>query len=216
MLVALALAGPARAEESAFPLRYESTSAYVGVVQDRLAWLGYQISPDERAAQRFGHSTLAALRAFERKFDLIETTAVATREWDALKRIAGPVGRLPAACTVSTTICISKPQKLLRFVQAGKVLLTTDARFGIPGQETGNGLFRVRSRSRDHFSSLYETAMPFSLFFNGNQAIHYSSWFARDGYAGGSHGCINLRDRVKAQWVFERSPIGTRVFVDAA
>ena len=56
--------------------------------------------------------------------------------------------------------------------------------------------------------------MPYSLFFNGNQAIHYSPWFRRDGYAGGSHGCINLRDRAKAEWVFERSPVGTTVSVN--
>ena len=204
----------AQGPRTEFPLRFEDHGPLIEVVHKRLSWLGYPIDETELAEQRFGQTSLAGLRAFERKFGLRETTAVTQRAWDDLKRIAGPVGSLPPSCRAGTVICVSKSQLLLRYVRDGKVLLTADARFGVPGEETANGVFRVVSRSRDHVSSAYRTAMPYSLFFNGNQAIHYSPWFRRDGYAGGSHGCINLRDRAKAEWVFERSPVGTTVSVN--
>ena len=36
--------------------------------------------------------------------------------------------------------------------------------------------------------------MPFAMFFSGGQAVHYSPDFAATGYAGASHGCVNIRD----------------------
>ena len=48
---------------------------------------------------------------------------------------------------------------------------------------------------------------------SGGQAIHYSPYFARDGYNGASHGCVNLRDFKAAEWLFDRVPMGTRVHV---
>lgn len=204
---------PAHAEESAFPLRYETASPYVGVVQDRLAWLGYDLAPAEVAEQRLGNTTLRSLRAFQRKFWLDETTMVTTKAWNELRRIAGPIGVLPKACTEVTSICISKSQKLLRFVEDGAVRMATDARFGIPGNETSEGVFAVQRKSRNHFSSRYETSMPFSLFYYRGEAVHYSDFFHRDGYSGGSHGCVNLRERAKARWLFDRTSVGTRVVI---
>ena len=51
------------------------------------------------------------------------------------------------------------------------------------------------------------------MFFSGGQAVHYSPYFARDGYNGGSHGCVNLRDYEGAQWLFDHTPTGSRVVV---
>ena len=43
-------------------------------------------------------------------------------------------------------------------------------------------------------STLYDSSMPFAMFFDGGQAVHYSADFAADGYYGASHGCVNIRD----------------------
>lgn len=197
-----------------FPLRAEDTGAYVDVVQKRLTWLGYSIEPAERQQTRLGASTLSGLHAFQDKFGFPRTPDVNQRTWDRLKSIAGPVGSLPAACTdVDRAICVDRRQMLVRLVERGEVVLTTDARFGILSEATRTGTFRVHFRSEDHFSTIYRTPMPYALFFSGGQAIHYSSWFARDGYAGGSHGCVNLRDREKAAALFRRSPLGTVVHI---
>ena len=93
------------------------------------------------------------------------------------------------------------------------LMTTLDARFGFTGAETREGTFHVTRKSRDHVSSLYRTSMPFAMFFSGGQAVHYSPYFARDGYNGGSHGCVNLRDYDGARWLFDHVPLGTTVYV---
>ena len=46
-------------------------------------------------------------------------------------------------------------------------------------------------------STLYHSPMPYAMFFSGGQAVHYSADFAARGYAGASHGCVNVRDEAK-------------------
>jgi len=55
--------------------------------------------------------------------------------------------------------------------------------------------------------------MPYSMFFSGGQAIHYSSDFARRGYSGASHGCVNTRDYSRMRLLYNRTPVGTRVYI---
>ena len=198
---------------SRLPLRDGARGWRVGHVQERLQWLGYEISAGNLANTRFGESTAAAVRRFQMKFSFAPTGVVGTRTWGLLDDLAGKVGRLPSACVGQTTICIDKTQRLVRLVVKATVRLTLDARFGFVGAATHEGTFRVNSKSRDHVSSLYRTAMPFALFFSGSQAVHYSPYFARDGYNGGSHGCVNLRDYDGARWLFDQVAVGTRVHV---
>ena len=141
-----------------------------------------------------GESTTAAVKEFQAKFGFRPTGVVGPGTYELLDAIAGKVDRLPQGCLGARTICIDKAQRLVRLVEKGKVVLTLDARFGFVGAETREGTFRIQRKSRDHTSSLYRTWMPFALFFSGGQAVHYSPYFARDGYNGGSHGCVNLRD----------------------
>lgn len=195
------------------PLTVGSRGPLVARAQGRLIWLGAEIADQEVEEQRFGPSTRRAVNAFQVKFFGHRHGRVGTGTWHALRRIAGRVGELPEQCQRQRTICVDMNQKLLRLVSDGNVLLTLDARFGMPGYATAQGTFRVQRKSRNHVSSLYRTRMPFALFFNGGQAVHYSPYFHRDGYLGGSHGCINLRDFRAAEWLFDRVPVGTRVFI---
>ena len=57
------------------------------------------------------------------------------------------------------------------------------------------------------------SAMPWSVFFSGGQAVHYSSDFAARGYAGASHGCVNVRDYDRLASLFARVRTGDRVVV---
>ncbi len=195
------------------PLTLGSRGPLVAQAQMRLTWLGAQIDEQEIDEQRYGPSTRRAVGAFQVKFLGQQHGRLGTGTWDALQRVAGRVGELPQQCQREKSICVDMDQKLLRLVSGEDVLLTLDARFGMSGYPTAQGSFRVQRKSRNHVSSLYRTRMPFALFFNGGQAVHYSPYFDRDGYRGGSHGCINLRDIRKAEWLFDRVPVGTRVFV---
>ena len=101
---------------------------------------------------------------------------------------------------------------LLRFCD-GQVVLTLDARFGSAKNPSDNGAFRVTWKSKNHVSSLYHTPMPYAMFYNGGEAVHYSSDFAARGWQGASHGCINIRDKSGIAWLFDQVRVGDKVVV---
>ena len=68
-------------------------------------------------------------------------------------------------------------------------------------------------KSANHKSTALRSSMPYAMFFSGGQAVHYSSDFARRGWRGASHGCVNLRDKAGAAVLFAAVPVGTRVVV---
>lgn len=206
-------AAPELAERTFFPLRPDDRGALIGLLQRRLTWLGTPIDATELAESRMGASTIAAVQTLQGKFAYRATDEVSKETWDTIARLAPRPGSLPKACTAGTVICVDITQRLVRLVRDGAVQLVMDARFGVGSQATRQGSFRIHQRSRDHVSSIYGMAMPYALFFSGDQAIHYSRYFARDGYAGASHGCVNVRDRAKAARLFAAAPLGTRVIV---
>jgi lipoprotein-anchoring transpeptidase ErfK/SrfK len=57
---------------------------------------------------------------------------------------------------------------------------------GRKGFATPPGSFRVSFKNQDHVSSIYDQAMPYSVFFNGGIAFHQGSVRQK------SHGCIHL------------------------
>ena len=113
---------------------------------------------------------------------------------------------LDPRCLTGRTLCIDKSSNSLRWVVDGDVMVTLDVRFGREGMETREGQFAVSYKSRDHVSSIYDTSMPFAMFFSGGQAVHYSPDFAANGYNGASHGCVNVRDKGTVAALFAPHP----------
>ena len=161
----------------------------------------------------YGPSTTAAVTALQEKWQLPATGDVDGTTWTTIRSAAGSVGTVPAACVRATAICVDITARLVRLVRNGRIVASGDARFGAAADATAVGVFSVQSKDARHVSTAYHTPMPYSLFFYRAQAIHYSPMFARDGYNGASHGCINLRDRAFAQRLFAVSPLGTPVVV---
>ena len=128
----------------------------------------------------------------------------------AMGNVPGP---LDPRCRTGRVLCIDKSSRTLRWVVDGQVLRTVDVRFGASYSPTREGLFHVGWKSRNHVSKLYGSAMPYSMFFSGGQAVHYSSDFAARGYAGASHGCVNVRDRDAIRWLFDQVRVGDKVVV---
>jgi hypothetical protein len=110
-------------------------------------------------------------------------------------------------------ICVNKAHRVLVMFENGKPTMWLDARFGAPDTPTREGFFRVYRKSPNHVSSISGTAMPYSMFFSGGQAIHYSQNFADYAWDGSSLGCVNTRNLKATKALYDRTPIGTPVVV---
>lgn len=121
--------------------------------------------------------------------------------------------RLDSRCMTGRVLCISKNQRRMAYVINGTIQDTVSVRFGSELTPTRNGNWTLFRKSRDHVSSLYGSAMPFSMFFSGGQAVHYSADFKARGYNGSSHGCVNVRDYGALKAMYESIKVGDRVVV---
>ena len=151
----------------------------------------------------------------QRTLDLLEGMTVEPTADSLANRAPDPAdGRpLDPRCTTGLALCVDKTSDSLRWVVDGSVEVTVDVRFGSAELPTREGQFSVYRKSRDHVSSLYDTSMPFAMFFSGGQAVHYSPDFAANGYNGASHGCVNVRDYSVIASLFDQVPLGTKVVV---
>lgn len=185
----------------------------------QIAWLYGDVTGTYDAA------TVEAVRGFQQKREIPVTGQVDQRTLDRLHAMTGTPtydqkhniepkpGALDPRCTTGRVLCVDKTTSSLRWVVDGQVLETFDVRFGAPGMPTREGEFSVYRMSRDHVSSLFGSSMPFAMFFSGGQAVHYSPEFAAEGYAGGSHGCVNVRDYDGIAAVFDQVRLGDEVIV---
>ncbi len=208
------------------PFTQGMRGATIVELQKRLTWAGLPTP----ITGVFDSATRKQVKHLQEKFLYNETGEVSTSTWTLLKRITAKGAALPSQCR-GTMICISKTQRVLRFLEKGKVTRILDARFGPEGGglATGEGMFSIDYKdgcssganpndygslmSNCHVSSGFGTPMAWSMFFNGGQAIHHSWYFARDGYWGNSHGCINIRDWEGLLYVYHHSWSGMPVYV---
>jgi lipoprotein-anchoring transpeptidase ErfK/SrfK len=175
----------------------------------------------------YGTVTQHAVSDFQERHALTVTGSVSQATWDKLTALTRqptqaelypvatpkPPEKLDARCLTGRAMCVSKTTRTLSWVINGKVQATMDVRFGSQYTPTREGLFHVTFKSRNHVSTLYNTAMPYAMFFSGGQAVHYSADFAARGYAGASHGCVNVRDKAAIAALFDQVKVGDKVVV---
>jgi peptidoglycan hydrolase-like protein with peptidoglycan-binding domain len=188
----------------------------------QVAWFSGDVS------DHYGDQTTEAVRGFQGKRQVPATGRVDRRTLDLLEAMTreptedelanvapDPADGAPLdpRCTTGRALCIDKTSSSLRWVVDGTVQSTLDVRFGAEYTPTREGLFTVYWKDRDHVSDLYGSAMPYAMFFSRGQAVHYSSDFAARGYAGASHGCVNVRDHTALAALFGQVRTGDRVVV---
>jgi lipoprotein-anchoring transpeptidase ErfK/SrfK len=173
----------------------------------------------------YGDVTTQAVRGFQAKREIPVTGEVDQRTLDRLNAMtstpteaelhnrSNQPGALDARCRTGRVLCVDKTSSTLRWVVDGQVLQTLDVRFGASTTPTREGVFDVYLKDADHVSRLYGSSMPLSMFFSGGQAVHYSSDFATVGYAGASHGCVNVRDYDGLQRLYDQVRVGDTVVV---
>jgi len=212
-------------------LRAGDTGPKVRSLQARLRQLSWF---DGDVSDRYGSRTTAAVRGFQAKRGFDATGTLDERTWDRLVSMTHrptadelanvrpkPVEPTPATvswdvderCMTGRVMCVSKSTKRLTWVVDGVPQYGFDVRFGSDELPTREGVFSVYKKKVDVISNLYHTPMPYSMFFSGGQAVHYSSNFARLGYAGASHGCVNVRNKPLLIQLYGEVRIGDKVVV---
>ncbi|MFF8591254.1 peptidoglycan-binding protein [Streptomyces sp. NPDC015220] len=174
----------------------------------------------------YGELTERAVRGFQARRGLPATGRTDTVTWQRLLGMTHepgtwelypmggqPAGAPDARCLTGRVLCIDKTTRTLRWMIGGRTISTMAVRFGTQYTPTREGVFHIYWKSRHHVSTLYHSPMPYAMFFSGGQAVHYSSDFAARGYAGGSHGCVNVRDESAIAQVFAQVRTGDKVVV---
>ena len=199
-------------------LRMGSRGAAVREAEARLHQLG--LVPLRLVDGSYGTTTRDAVARFQRANRLAASGSVDAATWTALRtRTRTPTKaellgvQLDARCLTGRVLCIDKTARRLAWVVDGSLQRVLDVRFGSEYTPTREGTFTVFWKHIDHVSTLYGSPMPYSMFFSRGQAVHYSSDFAARGYAGASHGCVNVRDRAGIRTLYAEVRVGDSVVV---
>jgi peptidoglycan hydrolase-like protein with peptidoglycan-binding domain len=193
-------------------------------LQARLKQIGWYSAA---VTGNYGPVTTRGVRGFQAKRGIPVTGQVDQRTLDRLRGMTrtptnaelynkvptGSAAGLDPRCRTGRAICVSKRTNSLVWMVDGQARLRMDVRFGSDRTPTREGSFRIGWKSRHHFSSLYDTSMPYAMFFSGGQAVHYSPDFAARGYNGASHGCVNVRNLAGIQALFAQARVGDKVIV---
>ena len=206
-----------------------STSSRVRELEARL--VGLQWLDKKWVDGYYGANTTTAVKGFQARRALPGLGYVDQATWSSLvSRTKTPTHaelyppedftgstapvQLDSRCLQGRVLCISKSANSLSWVVDGLVVSRMDVRFGcVSRTPTREGTFSVYAKVVDEWSRLYNSPMPFAMYFDGGQAVHYSADFAARGYAGCSHGCVNVRDHAAVKALFGQVRVGDKVVV---
>ncbi|MFG2499939.1 L,D-transpeptidase family protein [Streptomyces sp. NPDC048441] len=161
--------------------------------------------PHQRQAERWLKLTVdgkqspedcRAIRAFQRKEGIRPAIGFAGPvTWARMRLIAArekPNAAKKCPTPAQRLACVDLRRQLM-WVQKGKKVLLgpVPIRSGRAGYTTRTGWNKIYWKHKNHWSSIYETPMPYSQFFNGGQAFHgiYGNIYNPPG----SRGCVNMR-----------------------
>ncbi|MFB7245384.1 hypothetical protein CW362_11045 [Streptomyces populi] len=168
---------------------------------------GGREGPYQRQAERWlrlradGKQSAAdcrAIRAFQRRHGVEPATGTAgAATWARMRMLSAhgaPGTRAPRGCPARSyrVACVDLDHQRTWVQQRGRILFgPVPMRSGGVGHPTRTGWFRIFWRHRHHWSTLYDSPMPYAQFFSGGQAFHAVRGSIRT--VGGSMGCVNLR-----------------------
>ena len=196
-------AAPHVVQSQPSPLHLGSRGHRVRILQKRLIELGYLSARVRRGV--FGMRTWHAVVAFQ--------------GWEGLQRdgIVGPRTRRALASAerprpwrkLKRALELDVKRQVLLVVGHGRTVRAVHISSGKPGYDTPRGHYRVYRRELKSWSHAYQVWMPYALYFTGGYAIH---GFGDVPAYPASHGCVRV-PLSEAPWVYERTPLRTRVLV---
>lgn len=196
----------------------KSRRAKIERLQIQLGWAGYEWL---WVTGVMDGGTALALQMLQGKYLLPVTGKADAKTVKKLVSVAGD-GKLDPRCLGDgVTLCVSKDQRVTRYVKNGRVLKTLNTNFGPEKghpkygmySATREGVFRTFDRQESTVSTLYGYVMPFWMGFDGGIGFHYSAYFDETGYIDTSMGCTTIADYAGMKWLYDNSPLGTKVVV---
>ncbi|MEU0435345.1 L,D-transpeptidase family protein [Streptomyces sp. NPDC006290] len=153
-------------------------------------WLKLRVDGKQSAAD------CRAIRAFQKKHGIRPVTGIAGPvTWARMRMLsARSAPHVTRGCPARSyrVACVDLTHGLTWVQQRGRILYgPVPMRSGGAGHRTRTGWFRIFWKHRYHWSTLYNTPMPYAQFFSGGQAFHAVYGSIRT--VGGSMGCVNLR-----------------------
>ncbi|MHA6760564.1 L,D-transpeptidase [Streptacidiphilus sp. PAMC 29251] len=109
----------------------------------------------------------------------------------AVAKAAGPNAAGLCPTNLGRIACVDLTHQRM-WIQVGKKVVfgPVQVRTGRRGYATRTGLWHIYSRQINHWSTLYNVAMPYSEFFSGGEALHGLN--EPMSTPPGSHGCVNM------------------------
>jgi lipoprotein-anchoring transpeptidase ErfK/SrfK len=167
-----------------------------------------------------------ALLNYQRSRGLVATGTTTKATWIALANREPLLPKvLPKTClTKGIVLCVDQAHRRLYWMRNGKQVRSFKVRLGGYNSHpktgdwrvfpTANGTWHVYDKQVDPKSENYGSgAMPYSTMFYPDMYVHYSPGFHSVGYAGSSHGCVNIGNLAEAVWIFNHTPIGSKVHI---
>lgn len=201
-----------------------STGECATLAQEALAEAGFL---EGGTSKRIDVRTSNAILNYQRSRDIVPANgAIEEATWLALAtdKPARSTQR-PAECEVAgVVLCVDQGARTLTYLVDGKPERTVQVRLGGYAQHvkkknwrnfpTANGTWKVYDKQKNPHSENYGAgAMPYSIMFYPDMYVHFSSDFAKRGYATSSHGCVNVGDKDAIVWLYENTPIGATVHI---
>lgn len=150
-----------------------------------------------------GPRTCDAIKSYQCTKNLTVDGVVGPITWGVMRGNPPPAGTRLCANLTHQTLWVSK--------NGVRTMTAARMRSGDPrlsnSATTVTGNFTIYLKDIDHVSSVFGSAMPYSMFFYRGQAIHGSTFSLP-----GSHGCINVTmDDARRLW--NRAPVGTPISI---
>jgi putative peptidoglycan binding protein/L,D-transpeptidase-like protein len=164
---------------------------HVRELQYRLQWAGVYSGP---VTGYFGKLTQRAVKRFQDQQDLRVTGHANFETWEALIPLTiRDRSAIPARCKLSNVshACYDRQHHQVTLWKRGTLWNSWLVRGGSSSNRTRLGHFHVYYRDKDHVSSLYDSPMPYSQFFDRGEALH-GSVLMMDPFVDHSHGCVNM------------------------
>lgn len=159
-----------------------------------------------------GRKDCLAIKEWQRYHSMYITGSADHETWRLTRRVTDARSRMHYCPRHRLILCIDLSSQMIYRMERGRLTFGPfAARSGRDHYETRTGMHRIWYKDKDHVSHTYAgVPMPWSMFFSGGQAIHYTSRYLYEHL--GSHGCVHVSWR-RVRYLYYHSPVGTRVYV---